>query len=197
MFKKSPGIERFITILSIFSFYSSGIISQTHEYNFKMGAGIFTLDQFGKYKSNVAPENYTRKEALSRGALFISFSANISEKITSGAALGLDKVSGDIFVDNQHIGSLNRYLYTLAIETDFIIIKKENFQFYTIIGGGYSLGQDKYSSDAGEKKSGFIGFPVFQLSPLGLRFGNKLAFVAEFGFGYKGIVNLGLSYKFY
>lgn len=40
------------------------------------------------------------------------------------------------------------------------------------------------------------GFLNFQVNALGLIVGNKLAAFTELGFGYKGVISLGLSYQF-
>lgn len=161
----------------------------------KVSYGNFTLDHFFNVDSKILPQDYERSELSSKGALFISFSHQLSDFILSGASLGSNKITSDILQSNQKIGILNRYLYTLAIEADFIYFRRQNFQLYAVAGYGYSLGKDEYFLNNGETDDGFIGFMVFQLSPLAIRVGNRIALFTELGFGYKGIVSLGFTYK--
>lgn len=172
------------------------IVSQEPSNYTKASYGNLTMDQFFNIKSNVLPDNYSRSNIKSKGAIFISFAHNISERISSGACFGTNKITSDIILNNQVVGLLNRYLYTFAIESDFVYIKKSNFQLYASAGFGYSFGKDEYFIDTGQTDKGFVGFMAFQVSPLAFRFGNKVSVFTELGFGYKGIANFGLSYVF-
>jgi len=49
------------------------------------------------------------------------------------------------------------------------------------------------SNDLEDRKDGYFNF---QVNALVFRFGYKLAGIIEFGNGYKGIANIGLSYQF-
>jgi hypothetical protein len=39
-------------------------------------------------------------------------------------------------------------------------------------------------------------YPTFQITPFGVRAGKQTGVFAEIGYGYKGIINLGLSSRF-
>lgn len=162
----------------------------------KAAYGNFTMDQFFNVKSKVLPDTYTRSDIKSKGAIFLSFTHPISGRISSGASIGANKITSDIVLNNQVVGILNRQLYTLAIESDFIYFKRPNFQLYAVAGYGYTFGNDEYFTDSGESDSGFIGFMAFQVSPIAIKVGNKLALFTELGFGYKGIANFGFMYGF-
>jgi hypothetical protein len=162
----------------------------------KAAYGNYTLDQFFNIKSKVLPVNYSRSDLKSKGAVFVSFSHLISSHISSGVAIGSTKITSDVILNNQVVGTLNRNLYTLAIEFDFIYFKRPNFQLYGVAGYGYSFGKDEYFLDTGKTDSGYIGFMVFQVSPIAFKYGNRVAIFSELGFGYKGIANFGFSYVF-
>jgi len=183
-----------ILILSIFLQVFAVIKSQDLKNFTKASYGNFTIDQFLKTQSKVLPEGYSRSNIKSKGAIFISFMHLISERISIGGCVGSTKITSDVILNNQVVGILNRYLYTLAFESNLTYIKRHNFQLYAAAGIGYSLGKDEYSMDTGKKDSGTVGFMVFHLSPIAFKFGNRLAFFSELGFGYKGIANFGISY---
>lgn len=69
------------------------------------------------------------------------------------------------------------------------------FRYYLSFGIGVCwakrvsgmLGPDRYIS--------VDTSPTIHLSPFGLRFGHRLAGFAELGFGYKGLVNGGITYR--
>jgi hypothetical protein len=170
--------------------------SQELENSTKVAYGNFTLNHYLNTNSQILPENYSRDDIKSKGALFISYSHLFTERISSGASLGSNKITSDVVFNNQTVGILNRYLYTLAIESDLIYYKKQNFQIYGVLGYGYSMGKDEYFLSTGETDEGFVIFMVFQVSPLSVRVGNRFALFGEFGFGYKGIINFGFTYMF-
>jgi hypothetical protein len=171
------------------------IYSQNLKNSTKVSYGNFTLDQFFNVDTKILSQDYSRYDLKSKGALFISFSHKISDFILSGASIGSNKITSDIIQNNQKTGILNRYLYTLAIEADFIYFRRQNFQLYAVVGYGYSAGKDEYFLNNGESGDGFIGFMVFQLTPLAIRVGNRIALFSELGFGYKGIASLGFTYR--
>ncbi|MFN8256935.1 MAG: hypothetical protein U0W24_14665 [Bacteroidales bacterium] len=147
-------------------------------------------------KSQIIPQGSAIGDLKSKGALFISFSHPVSEHISAGAAFGSNKLTGDIISNSIKTGTLNRNLYTLSIESDFIYFKRKNFRLYGVLGYGYTFGKDEYTMNTGEKDSGFVGFMAFQISPVSLRLGNRFALFFEAGFGYKGIISTGFTYNF-
>jgi len=68
---------------------------------------------------------------------------------------------------------------------------------YSGLGLAYTYGTLKYDSSTPQEESSTdnISLPNFHLTGVGLRVGKSFGGFAEFGFGYKGIVNMGLSYQ--
>ena len=162
----------------------------------KVAYGNYTMDEFFQAKSNVLPSTFSRSNIKSKGAIFISFNHPISERISAGASLGSTKITSEIASFSQPDGLMNRNLYTLAIESDFIYFKRQNYQLYGVAGYGYTLGRDEYFTANGQTGKGSVGFMAFQLNPIAFKYGNKIALFAELGFGYKGIINFGFMYGF-
>jgi hypothetical protein len=83
-----------------------------------------------------------------------------------------------------------RYYSTIAAECVLNYVYKPKWQLYGMIGAGVTIVSIPRSaiSTAGT----FNG----HVSPIGMRFGGKVGGFIEFGYGYKGFINAGLSARF-
>lgn len=73
-------------------------------------------------------------------------------------------------------------------------------QLYSGLGIGYTFGSESLNPavDSGKTTStGTINSFAWQVNVIGIRVGKAIAGFAEFGYGYKGIVNIGLSIQLY
>jgi hypothetical protein len=92
--------------------------------------------------------------------------------------------------------------YTMATEFTFNYLTLANgaVRLYGLVGGGYSV----YFHDRTYKINGVSGRQntsqsidaTLQIVPIGVRFGKALGGFMEFGSGYRGIVNFGVSYRY-
>ena len=80
------------------------------------------------------------------------------------------------------------YYYTTAVNFNWNYVNRPIFQLYGNVGMGTTIVQ---SSDGINK----LYFNM-HVSPFGVRVGKMVAGFTEVGFGYKGIINMGLSVKF-
>ncbi len=104
------------------------------------------------------------------------------------------KMSEDLYVNNEKNGDLKYSYITVGLGTDYRYISKEYFQMYSGAAVAYTSESIDYAGQ-GEAPKG-DGFFNYQLTAAGFRVGKKLAGFAELGFGYKGIANVGVSYQF-
>lgn len=108
-------------------------------------------------------------------------------------------------------GSFIRTCYTGATEIVLDYTRSGTTRLYTVMGVGatYEFETDQYNPDfyktgyyngvnrygpmrAKNNKIHFNGY----YAPVGFRTGKRLCYFLEMGFGYKGVVNTGFSYKF-
>ncbi|MCK4288204.1 MAG: hypothetical protein KAW86_03280, partial [Bacteroidales bacterium] len=61
---------------------------------------------------------------------------------------------------------------------------------------GYTFRKDTYKPDIGQEQTNNINHFNFQITAVGVRLGKSLGGFMELGFGYKGLLNFGLSYQF-
>ncbi len=157
------------------------------------------------------------------GAVFLTYRKHLTKTFSLGVTAGLDNQQGDLSYGDEHHGSFggysgtsgsyNRRDYTFAAEVQCAYMKMKGFAMYGCLGAGYTISRTKYTFFNGiydpqyfygDKNSLVPSNPYTadfshfnaDIMPLGLRFGNDLAFFLEFGFGYKGLIRGGLSLRF-
>ena len=127
----------------------------------------------------------------------------IKDQWMLGASLAYQTVNRKLLVDTKESGESSSAVYSFGIETNYRYISNPNFQMYSGLGAGYAFGNTSFTIDDStlafkdeNNTTNSIDYFTFQITALGFRVGKKLAVFAELGFGYKGILNGGISYQF-
>ncbi|WP_426293310.1 hypothetical protein ACN9ML_29335 [Dyadobacter endophyticus] len=99
---------------------------------------------------------------------------------------------------STRIETTGDYKYTsvvIAFETKFIYKQRSHLTLYGVTGlGGLLVREKDRRIPQGDLKT--YGWPTCQVTPFGIRLGKQFAAFAEVGYGYKGILNAGLSTSF-
>ena len=130
---------------------------------------------------------------------FITFRHYVTNGIAVGVTAGMQDIFGSSMYENN-FGRQMPFTYsqmntTIAAEILWLYCSRRDIQVYGTLGAGitqwreYDLDQDNTRFVESGEKFGF------QFSPLCLRVGRALGAFAEFGVGYKGLFNGGLSYQ--
>jgi hypothetical protein len=149
------------------------------------------------------------------GVLFATYRYHFTKVISVGVTAAFEHESGTwayrnaprapapVFVD----GSFSRNCYTVAPEVTFNYFDdtKGIVRLYSVAGIGYTHRTQNFTWN---NPNGLTNYPdayipnprpdrvhIF-ICPLGIRVGRALAGFAEFGVGYKGLFNYGMSYRF-
>jgi len=190
------------------------------KFEVQLGYGYFSYDAMMIKLSHTVDE-WTQtflqyyeipKSHLKRyGDFNFGFRFRPSKKLMLGASLYWTPTSSDVFnrtyLEDQQpmkMGKLTYSILTPAIDLNIFYMSTEYFKLYGDFGVGYSLGKMTYTSEAfvsqketPEKRgSKNIRHLNFQISPIGLKFGNRAGGFIEFGFGYRGLVNAGAFFNF-
>lgn len=181
-----------------------------HELRLNFGMG--TTDQYLGIIHNYET-GFDFPKAIS-GADFISYRYYLDNWIAMGVTAGLDYQSGNMTnyskTNNLQTGKYKRCAYTIAAEYTFIFMDKHRFQMYSGFGAGYtyyeataSYSDEYYNSiysnytyhkeQVTHYQSGHING---QITALGVKSNGRFSVCFELGFGYKGLLNLGLAYRF-
>jgi hypothetical protein len=122
----------------------------------------------------------------------LTYKYHVSEKLAVGGSSvynpSPDKWIPDFFRDDRW----KRRSLTTAGEVTLFWVKRRGFQFYGTAGVGFFVKRKTLYEMQTETDFG----STFQVSPVGLRMGEKVGLFMEMGYGYKGVLNGGLSMRF-
>ncbi|WP_196888882.1 outer membrane beta-barrel protein [Aureivirga sp. CE67] len=168
-----------------------------------VGYGILSsnwiIDSFSEiitYPASLGTITYDNENTS--GTIFINYKYAVQDRWMIGAAFAYESIKKDVNFSGVRAGKQKNQSYTVVIETDYRYISSSLFQMYSGAGIGYTFTNQDFTanSTANTSTSDNGGNVNFQLTAVGLRLGSDFAFFAEAGFGYKGILNAGLSYQF-
>jgi len=139
------------------------------------------------------------------GNAFLTYRYFLSKKLVLGATIGTEFVSFDHYSNRglrtdppALLGHYKANITTLAFELKPVYYNGSLVQLYGLIGlGGRYYSEHQVSGQSTGTNNGFPNlFFNSQWTPLGVRVGKQLSGFAEFGLGYKGLVNAGVCYRF-
>ncbi len=205
---------RYNLIFKLVMFISMGCVNVTGQsqesQNFK-GRGEIVLS-YGVKSSNFETGPYERlitrnlftgnvsfKNKKTTEVFRLTAKGDIDTKQTVGISVAFEANKKEVYRLNQLIGSLNAAYFMLAFDWEYNFIKINWIRMYAgaSFGVGYFLSGFQPAPRSRETDQS-MNQTVFsyQATPLGIRLGTTIAIIAEFGYGYKGIINGGLSYRF-
>lgn len=129
------------------------------------------------------------------GVVSLEYSRRIKPWLNIGITATVNPISTLINSKSGFEFSYNYYLFTLMPRVDFYYINRGIFSMYSGIQVGASmiLWQDRTGSsvtnDAGMSAA-------FHLNAFGMRVGKEIGVFMEWGYGFRGVVNFGVSGKF-
>lgn len=129
------------------------------------------------------------------GSFNFTYRHTIISSISAGIILSYEKNKCDIGYSHSAIGYQQLTYLTAAITTKFGYYESRSTELYGAAEGGWTRTASKYVSllkDVSIKEMPSYS-SVGQLSPLGIRIWRHIAGFAEFGFGCKGIIQLGCA----
>jgi hypothetical protein len=138
----------------------------------------------------ILPAGATFQDESGTGSFIINFKAGGNKKFKIGGEAVFQSLSKDVYSSNQKIGAQKTSYLTFAPRFDYYwttgILK-----LYSGAGLGLTLANQKYNGNSDSQV-----FVNFQLNLLGLETGGKVCFYAEGGFGYDGVLNGGIRFRF-
>ena len=118
-----------------------------------------------------------------------------TERMSVGATVSILQTAADAVRSGTSSGEYSTRYLTFAAEGTYNYLTREKFRLYGLIGAGVTNLNARYTVQ-GQNESDNANVFNFHLSPIGAAFGRQFGGTAEVGFGYRGIVSLGLFYKF-
>lgn len=142
--------------------------------------------------------SYKTKNHTYSGASYINYSYAIKDNFLIGAEGVYERISKDIYSGSTKDGRQVDNSFTLAANAKYSYISNPKFRMYSGLAAGYNTIQANFDPAKGSTSKatkGNKGAFGYHLTAFGFRYGKKAAVVAELGFGYKGIINIGFSYQ--
>lgn len=116
----------------------------------------------------------------------------VSEKLAVGGSSVYNPSPDQWIPDFSKNDEWKRRSLTTAGEVTYFWTKHRAFQFYANAGAGFFVKRKTLYEMQSDTDFGY----TFQVTPAGLRVGDKVGLFMELGYGYKGVFNGGLSMRF-
>ncbi len=203
------GMKYFIVMAVLL--LSTGLSAQSVEQNYQhhdvmISYGAFPFDQFLSVESSMLNDlypdkRYVRDHYSGSGIVSLSYrKITGSEKYLWGISAGYNQSKCSIYYLGDEVGQLSRQFVSVAVDFEYRYVNRGILQIYS--GGmlGYQFGTEKLTPPANSEMPGGTGNLnriAYQANVMGIRVGKDIAGFMEFGFGYKGMVNLGVSAQLY
>lgn len=177
--------------------------AQRNEFDASINIGNATIVSKGTFETVFTNNELTPK------SFSPSFFLTLKHYFPNHLGLG---ITGGIFFDHgdyaagdhdnyYNIGTYSRTSFIVSPELEVPYYIEHGLKLYMIVGLGarfsnvnISYYPNSYAPYTHPETSVII--PAFQYTPIGIRFGSGIGGFAEFGWGYKGILNGGFFMKF-
>ncbi|MBS1688232.1 MAG: hypothetical protein JSS96_05875 [Bacteroidetes bacterium] len=192
-----------LLILTLLITTHTTVLAQDNEISVSTNLGNATLI------SNGGAEDFLTGNEFHSSNIYLSYFLTLKHHFPNNMALSLtagffsDK--GDFSFrdrsESYEVGPYTRQSYIISPEFEVPYYTARNVSLYSIVGLGirssYADIQDlsHHSFSGGVHPVPHTITPAFQYTPIAVRVGNRIGGLAELGWGYKGIINLGLFCK--
>jgi hypothetical protein len=193
-------MKKLISGLVLLCIFYSVTFAQNKKHEIVAGYGMASHQTFKEITVNLAVTLATVGYVNTvyqngSGTFYLGYRYHLTKGIHLGIDAAYQKINEDVKNQEELIGKLKREYFTLSAISNFSYINKPAFQMYSTLSLGYIQGNGYYTPIEGEKDSESTGLFGFQVNALGFRFGQNIGGFVEIGYGYKGILNFGLSVK--
>lgn len=180
-------------------------VVQAQRWQFDAGVGVVTLQGIAQFASDrIINNNFLLLEKTTTSyqpAIYLEASYRFREKIDVGLHLSRSVYTEEYgeSLAQTDFGSLERTYYTLMLTGDYYWrTPRENLELYSGVQFGYGVFVDQTTGDLEEddlEPEDRTGTPAMQVTALGIRYGQALAIQVEGGFGFKGLLAVGISLR--
>ncbi len=193
-------MKKLISGLVLLSLIHSATFAQNKKHEIVAGYGIVSHQTLKEITVNLAVTLATVGYVNTiyqngSGTFYLGYRYHLTKGIHLGIDAAYQRINEEVNNQDEVLGNLKREYFTLSANSNFSYINKPAFQMYSTLSLGYIQGNGYYTPIEGEKDSESTGLFGFQVNALGFRFGQNIGGFVEIGYGYKGVLNFGLSVK--
>jgi hypothetical protein len=184
-------------IFVLFFLFLNIVLAQEHKHEIKVSVGAATSAQLRAYKDVYKNSDKYDYEQDRPSQFSINYDYNYRDDRSYGLYFGYDRDAEHIMAGTHDVGTLIKQEYTLGAEWSFRYVDWGWLQTYAGFGLGIVYIDAQVRSDFGLSLEGSTSFaPAYYLKLIELKLGHRLYLNTAFGVGYKGLINLGLSFQF-
>lgn len=178
---------------------SPAAFGQTRTHDLSLSYGMLSIDQMADILQDVLTVvltlgSYNKADAKYTGVPFLTYHYSANNRFGFGGAVGTYNAKGTLRIGDGAAGTYRETNYIAAAELDYRWIMRPGFQLYSGAGFGVRYRHGTYSTEGAETLNKVL--PTFHLNALGVRIGKRIAFFAELGAGYKGVLLAGVNGQF-
>ena len=185
--------------VTVFLFVAS-ISAQSKKHEIDLGVGVLSTNQLVGTLSSVIVSSLPGVKMENHryiGAIHLGYKYALMDRFALGPTFTYDRGTSDATLLRIHIGKFTSRYYSLALEGDFKYVNSDKFKLYSLMGVGATLLDQTYKNNRSDEiRSRNKTFFNFQVTPIGIKYGDELGIFTELGFGYKGILCAGLFCRF-
>ncbi|MCF2489871.1 hypothetical protein [Dyadobacter sp. CY347] len=126
-------------------------------------------------------------------AFALTYKYHLTERFALGASVAYNAAAHETRFLNWSDYDPRPKTVSFAVESNFFYLKRPKVNLYASMAGGFFASSKKaYDGISDETQI----LPTLHYSPIGVRVGKGVAGFVELGYGFKGMVNGGLSIRF-
>ncbi len=185
-------MKRIILVLLLFLLTTTLYSQEKGTMDFSVSAGVISSNFLIDFYAQLLTLGLIRtKGDVMTPAINTTFKYAVMDNWFVNADFTYEYAKKKLLGSNDEVLDIQTHNYfTLGIGTEYHYFNTEITRIYAGTAIAYTL--DNYKTNS---QSANVPHFNFQLTPLGIRVGKKLAGFFELGFGYKGILILGISYQ--
>jgi len=201
-------VKSSVSLLAVFCLLSFASVAQTYEgeYDICLSYGVYSGRQFAD-QGTMDNNGDGTQETSNSGNIFITGRYFLESRFSVGITAGFQTIKGGVYYyDGILENTYSMINKTIAAEMTMVYMNKRRVQMYVLTGFGVSMSSVTSNDPVNNSYTPGIGPTMifepmtgtrfnWQLDPVCIRVGGKLAGFAELGLGYKGILNAGISYR--
>ncbi len=139
------------------------------------------------------------REPLKKITFSKSYSVTYRYQTNNRLTIGFNtSIASGSSIKSYWFESRNAYThksFILSFEAKFKYLSRPNIELYYFGGAGGFVVREKKLNQLYNSYTTYA-YPTLQVTPIGVRIGKTIGVFTEIGYGYKGVINLGLSGRF-
>lgn len=191
----------FILIFFLLNIHVFSFAQSASKFELRGGVGFATAPEIleditGGITQSIVNPGFTKVDLSGTVAAMITILLKPESRFSYGLDLVYDNIKSNyIYADPAQNTRTNTGYLSIMARGDFKYVRKPSFSIYSSLAAGITLRNADVLEEGSDIKTDDLG-GAFHVSPIGIRYGNKLAVWAEAGFGFKGVLCGGVAVRF-